>query len=67
MHRLTYAAARKGRVISQGPDVNKGRICCCLTAHHMWQVAKAVTVEPATGRQQALADAPYDGVEAFWT
>lgn len=23
-------------------------------------------VEPATGRQYALADAPYDGVEAVW-
>lgn len=23
-------------------------------------------VEPATGRQHALADAPYDGVEAVW-
>lgn len=23
-------------------------------------------VEPSTGRQYALADAPYDGVEALW-
>lgn len=36
------------------------------SSRHMQQVAEPIMVEPATGRQYALADAPYDGVEAVW-